>query len=129
MNTISNTSWSLLSYHDPFSNEMISMVNNSCNSSVIIDLGGKSNLLTTIDNKWKFKGKYQCKGSENIKINSKINEQIYLDREKCESNMPSTFSLKIMLNGVNKYEVRMDTLVLFYPKKNGGEASLVFEKR
>lgn len=93
------------------------MVSNNCNSSVIIELGGKSNLLTTIDNKWKFKGKYQIKGSENIKLNSKINEQIYLDREKCESSMPSRFSLKIMLNSVNKYEVRIDTLVLFYPKK------------
>lgn len=116
---VTNKNWKLISYTDPFTNEVISLEGNGCNSTVLIRMEVKRKLLTIIDSKWKFVGRYYVKNQNTIAINPKINEKYYLTREACESSRPSLFALKVILGGSKEYEIKSDTLKLFYPTKKG----------
>lgn len=116
---VTNKSWNLISYTDPFTNEVISLKDNSCNSTVLITMGVKRKLITIIDSKWKFVGRYCVKNQNIIAINPNINEKYYLVREACESSRPSLFVLKVILGRSKEYEIKNDTLRLFYPSKKG----------
>lgn len=122
---ICEVEWSLVKYSDPLSGSIIAISQVDCSRRFVIKFERKNKFVTTVDEAFQFVGKYERRGNKEVRIFARIHEKLFLPGEKCNST-PTLFDMKVMLMSAFKYDVKGDTLSLYYLRKDDSEAIMTF---